>query len=355
MTMRTELPGVEGQGGNPIQGRTRALLLLATAALALAGCEKLGIGSGGEPKGQVVATLDGQEITVLEVNAELAGTPIPPSMSRREAEKLALENIVTRRMLAKAAEERELNKKPEFLLQERRAEEQLRVQALARDIAAKVVTPTRDEAEKFISENPYLFANRTFFILDQIQFLRPDNIEKLGLEGATTMAEVEQILTANNIPFRRQPASLDSLGANPAFVKEVTTVLAKKPDELFMFATRPQGAPAPVVLVNQVKDTNVQPFTGDKAREFAVNFLRNERVQNALKAEVDRQKKSQAERVKFQEGWAPAKPKDAKAAAAKPNPLNLSGEAPTAGTGMEAATAAPPTTPAAAPAQSPAG
>jgi EpsD family peptidyl-prolyl cis-trans isomerase len=348
------LRGTQEQNGNPTRARTRALLLMATAALALAGCEKLGIGGGGEPKGQVVATLDGQEITVLEVNAELAGTPIPPSMSRRKAERLALENIVTRRMLAKAAEERELDKKPEFLLQERRAEEQLRVQALARDIASKVITPTRDEADKFISENPYLFANRTFFILDQIQFLRPANIDKLGLEGATTMAEVEQILTANKIPFRRQPASLDSLGANPAFVKEVTNVLAKKPDELFMFATRPQGAPAPVVLVNQVKDTNLQPFTGDKAREFAVNFLRNERIQNALKAEVDRQKKTQAERVKFQEGWAPAKPKDPKAAAARPTPLELAGEAPAAGTGMEAATAAPPAT-APAPAQAPTG
>ena len=338
MTKRTERPGVLGTGalgGN----RMRATLLLATAALAVAGCNKLGIGGGGAPKGQVVATLDGQEITVLEVNAELAGTPIPPTMSRRDAEKAALENIITRRMLAEAAEQRELNKKPEFLLQERRAEEQLRVQALARDIAAKVVTPTRDEADKFIGENPYLFANRTFFILDQIQFLRPANIEKLGLEGATTMAQVEQILTANNIPFRRQPASLDSLGANPAFVKEVTTVLAKKPDELFMFATRPQGAPAPVVLVNQVKETRVQPFTGDKAREFAVNYLRNERIQNALKAEVDRQRKTQAERVVFQDGWAPAKGKDAKAGMTKASALELAGEEPKTGTGLEAAAA----------------
>jgi EpsD family peptidyl-prolyl cis-trans isomerase len=304
---RTSLPGAN---------RARSLLVVATAALALAGCERLGIGGGGAPTGQVVATLDGQEITVLEVNAELAGTPIPPTMSRRDAEKLALENILTRRMLSKAAEERELDKKPEFLLQERRASEQLRVQSLARDIAGKVVAPTRDETEKFMSENPYLFAQRQFFILDQIQFLRPANIEKLGLEGADTMAEVEQILTAAGIQFRRQPASLDSLGANPTFVKEVTNVLAKNPQELFMFATRPEGAPAPVVLVNQVKETRVQPFVGDRAREYAGNFLRNERIQNALKVEVERQRKSQADRVVFQAGWEPAKKKPGEAAAA---------------------------------------
>ncbi len=291
----------------------RGLLLVATAALALAGCDKLGIGGKSEPKGQVVATLDGQEITVLEVNAELAGTAIPPTMKRRDAEKMALENIITRRMLAQKAEERGLDKKPEFLLQEIRGAEQLRVQALARDIASKVIAPSRDEADKFISENPAMFSDRKFYILDQIQFLRPDNIEKLGFESAKTMEAVEQILQTNNIQFRRQPASLDALGANPAFVREVNKVLTNNPQELFMFASRPQGAPAPVVLVNQVKDVRVEPVTGDKAREIATNYLRNERVQNALKAEVEAQQKSQKERVVFQPGWElPEKKADAK-------------------------------------------
>lgn len=341
--------------------RPRTLLLIATAAIALAGCEKLGIGGKSAPKGQVVATLDGQEITILEVNAELAGTAIPPTMSRRDAEKIALENILTRRMLSKAAEERELQKRPEFLLQERRASEQLRVQALARDIASKVVTPTRDEADKFISENPFLFANRQFLIMDQIQFLRPDNVEKLGLEAAKTMAEVEQALTANKVPFRRQPASLDTLSANPAFVKEVTAVLQKNPQELFMFATRPEGAPAPVVLVNQVKETRVQPFTGDKAREYAVNYLRNERIQNALRAEVERQQKSQKERVVFQPGWEPAKKKPGTPTAAgmdlgtptSAQPAAAAGA--TAGAATGPATDTPAASAASAPAVAPAG
>lgn len=281
----------------------RSLMLLTVTAIALAGCSKLGIGGDSAPTGQVVAKLDGQEITSLEVNAELQGTTIPPAMARHDAEKLALGNILTRRMLAKEAENRALDKQPDFLLQQRRTQEQLRVQALARDIASKVATPTRDEAEKFIRENPNLFSERKFYILDQIQFPRPENIAELGFADTKTLAQVEAILNANNIPFRRQPASLDTLTANPAFVQEVTKVLEKDPQELFMFASRPQGAPTPLFLVNQVKETQVQPFTGEKAREFAINYLRNERIQNALKAEVDQLQKTQAERVVFQEGW----------------------------------------------------
>lgn len=320
-----------------IAPRARPLLLLAAAALALSGCDSLGIGGkdDSKPTGPVVAKLDGEEITALEVNAELQGTAIPPTMTRRDAERVALNNIITRRMLSKSAQERELDKKPEFFLQQRKMDEQLKVQALARDIASKVVPPTRDEADKFIAENPFLFAERKIFSLDQIQFLRPENIADLGFESAKTMPQVEAILNANKIPFRRQPASLDSLGANPNFVKEVTKVLQTNPNELFMFASRPQGAPAPVVLVNQVKESRVQPFTGDKAREFAINNLRNERIQNALKAEVEKQQKAQTERVVFQPGWETKKPEKQKL-----DPKALAGKA-TAGAAVPAAAPTP--------------
>ena len=340
----------------PLSARVRTALLVATAALALAAC---GDKEPKAPTGQVVAILDGQEITVLEVNAELQGTAIPPNMTRRDAEKAALNNIITRRMLTKAAKERELDKKPDFLMQERRTSEQLRVQALARDIASKVATPTRDEANKFIAENPWMFRDRKFLILDQIQFLRPDNIQELGFEGAKTMAEIEAILNANKIEFRRQPASLDALGANPAFVREVSKVLDNNPDELFMFASRPQGAPAPVVLVNQMKDQRVQPFMGDEARTYAINYLRNERIQAALRAEVEKQQAAAKAQTTFQAGWEPPAPK-------AEDPKALNGKSP-AGPGLPAATppemqvpaaASPPShSPAAAPvpAEAPAG
>jgi EpsD family peptidyl-prolyl cis-trans isomerase len=335
-------------------------LTLAVLAVGLAACnDKKG---GDKPTGQVVAQLDGEDITQLEVNAELQGTPIPPAMTRRDAEKVALNNIVTRRMLATTAEERELHKTPNFLLQERRTAEQLRVQALARDIAAKVATPTRDEADKFIEENPLMFRDRKFFILDQIQFLRPPNIDKLGFPAAQTMAEVEAILTTNNIEFRRQPASLDALGANPEFIREVTKVVTAKPDELFMFVNQAPNAPAPVVLVNRVTETRTMPFTGDRARQFAINLMRNQRIQKALEAEVKKQQASAKERVTYQAGWEPAakKPVTPGALAGKtpagpavpgPAPTPLEPAAPPAAAPpAPTAGAAPAGTPAAAPA-----
>jgi len=295
----------------------RAFLLIGTAALLLAACGDKGGASADKPTGQVVARLNGEDITALEVNAELQGVQIPPNMPRRDAEKQALANIIERRMLKQAAQTRELDKKPQFQLQERRTVEQLHVQALAADVAAKVPQPAREEVDAFIDANPFLFRDRKFFVLDQIQFLRPANIQTMGFEGAKTMGAVEAILASNNIEFRRQPASLDSLGANPEFVKEIIRVLEKNPNELFMFANQQPGAPAPVMVVNEVKETRILPFTGERARQYASNFLRNQKVQKALAAEREAQRKLAKEQVVFQEGWEPtvAKPADTKALA----------------------------------------
>jgi predicted small lipoprotein YifL len=52
--------------------KKRCVLLGAVGLLALAGCGDKG---GDAPKGQVVATVGGEDITVHELNAELQATP----------------------------------------------------------------------------------------------------------------------------------------------------------------------------------------------------------------------------------------------------------------------------------------
>ncbi len=297
---RIERPAAAG-GRRP--ARALAVALGAATLVLLAACGDRGGGSA--PTGQVVARLNGEDITQLEVQAELAATPLPPNMDRKDAERIALNNIITRRMLMEEAKARKLDQSPQFQQQQRRTSEQLFVQALAADIARKVEDPTMNDADTFIRDNPSLFAERKIFILDQIQFVRPDNVNELPLAQAKTMADVEKVLSDAKIEYRRLPASLDSLGANPAFIAEVVKVLEKNPREVFVFANQQPGAPAPVVTVNQVVETRIVPFTGDRARQFATNFLRQQSVQKALADEVRRQQEAAKAKVVYQEGWGP--------------------------------------------------
>lgn len=304
-------------------------MVVSVSLLALAAC---GDKKADAPSGQVVARLNGEDITQLEVTAELQGMNVPPNVERREAEKAALQNIITRRSLMQSAMETDLFNNPQFRMQQRRTDEQLHVQALARSIASKVAKPAGDEIDRFMEENPYLFRERRFFLLDQIQFLPPQDISKLGMEQLKTMGDVERALQANGVEFRRQPASLDALGANPQFVREVSGLLERNPDELFMFANRGPGG-QPVMLVNRVTETRVQPFTGDRAREFAERFLMNERIQKALAAEVEKQRESLKDKVTYQEGWKPTEPKPA-------DPKAVAGAQPS-GPGIASGNAAP--------------
>jgi EpsD family peptidyl-prolyl cis-trans isomerase len=297
--------------------RFKTVALVGAAVLALGACDD----KGGKPSGQVVASVNGEDVTVHELNAEMAGLPATPTTPKKQLEQQALQNIVTRRLLMQTARDRKLDQTPQFLMQQRRTSEQLLVASLGRDISSKVEPVTAVEATDFQRRYPNMFSERKFMILDQIQFLRPNNISSLPLNGAKTMDQVEQVLSAANIEYRRQPASLDALSANPAFVDEVVALYRRNPNEVFMFANQPAGAPAPVILVNRIVEMRTIPFTGQRANAYARSYLQNAKVQGALAGEIKRLRETAAEKVTYQPGYAPPKATPgATKAGARPTP-----------------------------------
>jgi EpsD family peptidyl-prolyl cis-trans isomerase len=277
--------------------------LIASAAISLmvlAGCnktEKL-------PEGQVVATVDGTEVTVHELNAELAligdraaGAPA------KLVESIALQRVIERKMLSSEATKLKLEKNPQFLLIKQRTDEGLLVQALQQDIQGKVPASTREAAQKFVAENPQVFGDRKIFTLDQIQFLRPANIDQLPLKLAKTMGEVERVLVDANIEFRRAPQQLDSLVINPVLTKEITKIAATANGEPFIFSDQPQGAPVPVLYVNNITNTATQPFTGEKAITYAQNLLQRQDVQKRLASELKRIQNAYKPKIIYAKGY----------------------------------------------------
>ncbi|MBV8970707.1 MAG: hypothetical protein JO290_00270 [Sphingomonadaceae bacterium] len=281
-------------------GRTGLLAGLAAAAL-LGACNR----GGDTPKGQVVATVNGDDITIHELNSELAQARPPADVPRKTVEQVVLGRVVERKMLADVARDRKLDKNPDFILAERRLEDGLLVQALQADIAKKVPATTREAAEKYMEAHPDQFAQRKIYTIDQIQFLRPPQLPTLGLQKANTLAEVAQILTASKIEFRRNTATVDALTVNPGLISEIGKLQAKNAQELFMFADQPQGAPVPVMYVNHVTDTKVQPFTGEEAINAAQQLVHRDEVQKALVNSLTAFRAAAKDKIKYAAGYAP--------------------------------------------------
>jgi len=67
-------------------------LLIGTAVL-LSSCGKGSSDKEGLAKGQVVATVNGEDVTIYELGTELQGLSLPPGEGRKKAEQVALDTL----------------------------------------------------------------------------------------------------------------------------------------------------------------------------------------------------------------------------------------------------------------------
>jgi EpsD family peptidyl-prolyl cis-trans isomerase len=275
-------------------------VLLAAAALTLSACSKDEKG----PEGQVVATIDGKDVTIHEVNAEITGMGAQAqSAPRKLVEAVALSRVVERKMLAIEARNRKLDQSPQFVLAKARADENLLVQALQADVAGKVQQTPREAAQKFISDNPIMFGDRRIMTLDQIQFLRSPKAAALPLKDAKTMQQVEQLLLDANIEYRRAPQQIDTLVLDPRLSKEFVAMNRGPGGEPFMYTDQPQGAPAPVVFVNVISEMKTNPFIGEQAITYAQQVMQRQEVGKKLQAELTRLREANKAKITYAKGY----------------------------------------------------
>lgn len=278
---------------------------VAAAALAVSGC---GSKEGKLDKGQVVASVDGEEITIFELNAEVQATQVPQGTDRKLAEQMALQRIIERKILAKVARDQKLDKTPVFLIQQRRADELILTTLLRDKIASGIAQPTDAEIAQYEAAHPDRFAQRKIYNIEQIVFPPPTSAAKFKeFAPLKTLEQLAAKLTADGVQFRRAPTQLDTAALPPEIAAKIAALPAQ---ELFILPTQ-QG-----VTANVITGTTIQPLAGDQARELAINTLRNERFSKAADAQLNDRLKKAREAVKYQPGYSPPPQMQGGAAAA---------------------------------------
>ncbi|MFZ5720240.1 MAG: hypothetical protein ACOY5Y_12355 [Pseudomonadota bacterium] len=297
--------------------KTRSLIVVgsAVAALALSGCDQIKklAGGGGAPAGQVVATVDGEEITTLQLRSEMGGFGSRDPEVMKAAQQQALQRIILRKLLAQEAREQKLDKGADYTIQVERGQETLLAQLYQRKLAAGIKQPTRAEAESYITNNPNRFANRKVLFVDQI-IAAPNKIDPERLRPLKTFGEVKALLDAEGVQYQENAVTLDTLSANPRLVEGVTNL---PPGEIFVI---PQGGS---MVFNQVAASRPVPFRGDTAIAYATNQLRSERAREIVSKKVESLRKAAEPEITYNPAYkpadkkaAPAKAPDAKAPAA---------------------------------------
>lgn len=268
--------------------------LIAGGALALfgiSGCDK-------KAEGQVVAIVNGDEITSQEVNGALgaAAAQGEPDQQMRNA---ALNQLIDRRLLAGVARDEGVESSPEYILRKRTMEEGLLVQMMGEKAARDNKQPSAQQIDQMIAENPQAFADRTVFALDQIIFPMPPRRDVFdALTPAKTMAEVVTTLNKFGIKFQRGNNAIDSANLPPAVFQQFKRVGSSEP------LVVPAGRSVTVAMITR---SEAAPLTGQAARSVAANAYTKREVEKSLKAKLDAARKSGE--IEYQAGFsAPPQP-----------------------------------------------
>lgn len=271
-------------------------LLLLAAPLALVAC-----GDKSEaPTGQVVATVNGEEITTTDLDSELNGATAPNAEGQKQLQRMALENIINRTILAQAAEEEGLAKGPEFAVIERKARQSALVELLQRNLGKSLPQPAAEEVDNFVQENPSLFANRRIFVVDQIVVPQVNQEIIKALQPVKTLAEAQAVLQRFNIDGNETVGVIDSLTIPPQAAAQIASL---PPEEVFIIPAN--GA----IRINHVRSSQTDPISGEQAKQIAKEMLTRQRGQTAMQTSLGEKIKAGRANVKYNDAFAP--PKDA--------------------------------------------
>lgn len=268
--------------------RTGMWVTAAAVALAMAGCNS------GDGK-DVLATVGSEKITEQQVKTEiqLAGAANPDDPAIRKA---ALEQIIARKLLAQEARADKLDKTPAAAVARAAAIETYEANLQRTAMMAQLPKPTTADAATFIQAHPEMFAERRGYVIERLNVVaKPDPGLVEALKPAKTFEAVEAVLQARKISYTRSASQIDTLRAAP----QLTATLSRlEPGEPFVVPE------ANGFTVGRVRDSRVQPITGEAATRIASEILYSQRQTTKMKERLDALK---AEKVKYVEAKAPAK------------------------------------------------
>lgn len=265
-----------------------SLVALISLSLMATACQK-------KAEGQVVAVVNGEEITLNELNAEIADLNVPPNADRKAVRADVLSRMVDRRLLAQAAKDAGLDRDPAYISQERRLKERLLVSMYGRKAFDTISVPDNAKLDQYMAAHPGMFGSRQKLVLDQLQFDMPADVSKLkGLDTAHSLTEVGDRLTAMGITFQHGNGQLDTATISADALKRLEALPAGEP---FIV---PSGNK---VIVSVITSRQPVAIPIDQAKPMAVQALRAEELNKIGEQRLSEAKKKA--KIEYQPGYEP--------------------------------------------------
>lgn len=256
---------------------TVGTLVALTIGASLTGC---GDKSNDSKASQSLVRVNGKEITVHQLNEELARANIQPAQ-KDDVSKQLLNALVDRQLLEQAALKAKIDRDPNVMQAVERAKAQLISQAYLQSKIANIGKPEQSEIEIFYKQNPTLFANRQLVEMEQLlidsRYINDDFKSALG--GFKTLQEVATWLDAKGIQYDRGEVAR-SIAELPPQISERLKDARK--GQLFVVGMGPRTM---LVLMDSVKSS---PVSLKDATSQIEQILLNKKRKEVGEAEIQR-------------------------------------------------------------------
>jgi len=249
-------PAVPMKTSFPAARRARRLPLAATPVL-LAALLAAALGACGEKArekkpGQALASVNGEEVTVLQLNEELQRANVAAGQ-QDAASKQLLQVLIDRQLLQEAAARENLDRDPKVIQAVERARSLIVAQAYLQKRIGNVARPAPGEVEDYFNKHPGFFANRKQLSMNELVIATSDLTPEVraAADGAKSLEEVAVWLDAHKIKYGRTQITRSTADMPPQLSDKL---LGMPKGQLFVVK---EGARAMFIAVAEVKDAPV--------------------------------------------------------------------------------------------------
>lgn len=254
-------------------------LLSATLALALA-AGLAGCGNKEKKAGQALVSVNGEEITVLQLNEELQRSGVPAAQQEM-ARKQLLDALIDRQLLQNAAAEDKLDRDPKVVQAIERAKALIVAQAYMQKRVGNPARPGKAEVEAYFNAHPEFFSHRKLLEMRELVVASADMNDALKstMDSAKSLDEVATWLDGHNVKYGRTQLTRASSDLPSELVAKL---LAMPKGQLFVIK---EGERSMLITISEIKDS---PVTLEVAGPQIEEFLFKKKNKDAADAELAR-------------------------------------------------------------------
>ena len=156
-----------------------------------------------EKSSQSLVSVNGDEITVHQVNNELQRANVQPEQ-QQTASRQIVKNLVDRQILVQAALKDNLDHKPLVMQLIENAKAQILAEVYLENRFSSIGKPTSTEIADYRAQHQNIFANRKIYTTDQVVFtLGAANSEQIKtIVKSKSIQELEQWLNSHSIKYK---------------------------------------------------------------------------------------------------------------------------------------------------------